>query len=525
MDIFEVLYNNSKKASILCNIAGEDCILNLQAKNLFSIKKLESIYDLFKDISLTENPPHFSSIDKDGNIHNIRCHFIEEMNYWLINIDEHNLSDWEEFVEYQKILHEVYLDLYQCKDEKEIYKRVVEDGINKLGIDRIGILLFSIEENIMLGSWGTDENGVIVDQSDFSSNLDNEKWCLEALNRRNYVVVHYDIPLLNRNIQIGVGWNAVAAFYDGDKPIGWIACDNYLTKRPLPPWKKEVIGELGRITGRLVSRIREEARLQEMVDERTKSLKESMNKLIEAEKMASLGALVAGVSHELNTPVGIALTAASHITESTSGLKSKFESTGIRKQDLIKFLNDSLQSGEITVSSLKRAADLVNSFKKLAVDRSQEVKVDINLYDLLETIIMSLKFSQSNEDIVINNFVDNKINLFSYAADFVQIFTNLIQNSFTHGFQDKRCGAITITSKIEGANLKVTYCDNGTGFKNVDLSKVFEPFYTSSRSSGGAGLGLSIIYNLVHKLGGEISIVNVKKGLCFRMIFPLGCIT
>lgn len=444
---------------------------------------------------------------------------------WQIDIDREGASDWEEFVEYQKILHDIYLDLYPYKDEKQIYKRIVEDGIQKLKLDRIGILLFSIEDNLMLGSWGTDENGIIVDQSDYKSNLDNEKWCLEALKRRNYVAVHYDYPLRNMGEDIGLGWNAVAAFYDGDKPIGWIACDNYFTKTPLPPWKKEIIGELGRITGRLVSRIRQEGRLQGMVDEKTRSLQESQKQLIEAEKMASLGALVAGVSHELNTPVGIALTAASHITDSTNGIKSRIENNELRKKELIDFLNSNLQSGNLTVSSLKRASDLVNSFKKLAIDRTSEVKMDINLYDLIETIAISLKYTQPNVNIAFNNFIDKNLHLYSYTGDFVQIFTNLIQNSITHGFEGESGGTVTILTKVKKDLLYITYCDDGKGLQGVDLKKIYEPFYTTKRHKGGTGLGLSIIYNLVLKLNGKIKIMDGSKGLCFEMEFNLKNLT
>lgn len=373
----------------------------------------------------------------------------------------------------------------------------------------------------MLGSWGTDDNGNIVDQSDYSSTLEGETWCLDALKRRNYVVVRYDAPLSNMGKDIGYGWNAVAAFYDGDKPIGWIACDNYFKKDPLPPWKKEIIGELGRITGRLIGRIRQENRLQTMVDERTRSLKESQEQLIEAEKMASLGAIVAGVSHELNTPVGIALTAASHIAERTNDIKDRFDNNELRKKELIEFLNSNLQSGNLTVSSLKRASDLVNSFKKLAVDRSAEVKTDINLYDLIKTISISLKYTQPNVGVSFNNFVKKDLHIFSYTSDFVQIFSNLIQNSIIHGFHGESGGSITIISKVKKNILYVTYCDDGQGLKDVDLDRIFEPFYTTRRNKGGTGLGLSIIYNLVIKLGGKIRIMEGSKGLCFEMEFDL----
>lgn len=439
----------------------------------------------------------------------------------MISIDRKNSTDWELFVEDQKILHEIFLDLYKCRTEKEIYKKVVEGGLNRLNIDRIGILLFSIEDNLMLGSWGTDDHGHIVDQSDFRSNLDQEEWALEALRRKNYIAVNYDFELRDRGRIIGVGWNAVSAFYDDDKPIGWIACDNYFTHSPLPPWKKEIIGELGRITGQLVSRIRQENRLQEMVEERTRELKESQKSLIEAEKLASLGALVAGVSHELNTPVGVALTAASYITDSTKSIKTKVEHNQVKKKELIEFINNSLQSGEITVSSLKKAAELVASFKQLAVDQTIEKKRDINLYELINTIGVSLKHSRKNLELKIENNIDKELHLFSTAGDFIQIFTNLIQNSIVHGFSNRERGLICIESHIKGNKLRIDFKDDGKGISEGDLARVFEPFYTTSRNNGGTGLGLSIIYNMVQKLGGTIEAFHGDPGLDIEIVFDM----
>lgn len=492
---------------------------------MFAIKSLKSIYDIFPEIILTENPPHFKAVDTNGNEHLVRCSYLESLKRWKVDIDRVGASDWEEFVECQKILHDIYLELCNEKDEKEIFRKIVEEGILKLNIDRIGIVLFSIEDNLMVGSWGTDDNGNIVDQSDFKSNLDNEKWCLDALKRRNYVAVNYDDPLRNMGKDIGYGWNAVAAFYDGDKPIGWVACDNYFSKAPLLPWKKEIIGELGRITGRLISRTRQETRLQTMVDERTKSLEERQEQLIEAEKLASLGALVAGVSHELNTPVGIALTAASHIEESTTHIKEKFEHNELRKKELIDFFNVNIRSGKITVSALKKASDLVNSFKRLAVDRSAEVKADINLYDLIETIAISLRYNQPNISVTFNNNVDRELHIFSYTSDFIQIFSNLIQNSIMHGFKGESGGTVTIASKVKKHTLKIKYSDDGTGLINVDKNRIFEPFYSTRRNKGGVGLGLSIVYNLVTKLDGTIKVSNGHKGLSFELNFDLNKLT
>lgn len=491
------------------------------AKSVLSIESVDNVSEIFPKLKLSENPPHFNCADKWGKEHELRCNYFKETKHWLISIGRKNYTDWELFVEDQKILHEIFLDLYKCKTEKQIYKRVVEDGLGRLNFDRIGVLLFSIEDNIMLGSWGTDDHGKIIDQSDFRSDLENEEWALEALHRKNYVAVNYECELRDRGREIGVGWNAVSAFFDNDKPIGWIACDNYFSHTSLPPWKKEIIGELGRITGQLVSRIRQKNRLQELVADRTKELKESQKNLIEAEKIASLGALVAGVSHELNTPVGVALTAASFITESSERIKSRIKEDLVKKDELVNFIEDNLESGNITVSSLKKAVELVNSFKQLAVDQTSEVKRDINLYDLINRIYASVKYSRKDLELNLVNNIDKEIHLFSTVGDFVQIFTNLMQNSIVHGFNNRKKGSIYLSSVIKDNNLVIDFKDNGVGIPENQLSRIFEPFYTTDRSKGGTGLGLSIIYNMVRKLGGTIEAIHGDPGLHIKMIFDI----
>jgi len=518
-DIFEEIFNNDNCPEIICNNDGSLCWLNLQAKNLFNLETVSNIKDIFPELELKNDSSQFTVKDKRARTHSINCIHLYENNKCLLRVDVDDLSDWKQFVEDQKILHHMYLDLCLCESEEDIYKKVVEDGLKKLKLDRIGVLLISIKENLMLGSWGTDEMGNVVDQSNFRSSFEHDEWVLDSLKRRDFVAVNYSVNLRNENDVIGQGWNTISAFFDNDEPIGWIACDNFFTHKPLAPWKKEIIGELGRIVGQLVSRFRQESRLQELVKERTKELRLSQKSLIETEKMASLGALVAGVSHEINTPLGIALTAASFFTDRTEQIKEKVNNNELKKNELLDYLSDIFHSGNMTLESLNRASNLVGNFKKLAVDQSIEKKQDFFLYDLIKTISNTSKQEFKDKEFQLINNIDKKLSLFSFLGDFIQIFSNLIKNSIIHGFEDTENGQIEISSDFEGKSFNLTYSDNGIGIIEKDLKHAFEPFFTTKRHTGVSGLGLSLVYNLVLKLGGTIEITNKNPGLLILMKF------
>ncbi len=267
-----------------------------------------------------------------------------------------------------------------------------------------------------------------------------------------------------------------------------------------------------------------EERLQDLVDERTRELRESQKSLVESEKMVSIGALVAGVSHELNTPIGVALTASSYIVDNTHQITDIISQEKVKKAELIRYLNQNLQSGEIAVSSLKRAAELVQNFKQLAVDQKSEEKRDLNLHELLDTIAKSLRNSKKDLNLEIINKIDRELFLFSYAGDFIMIFTNLIQNSIYHGFEGCKDGIIEVISVIKGEELIINFKDNGIGIPKKDLGRVFEPFFTTKRHKGGTGLGLSIIYNMVTKLGGSISVNSQETGLEIKIAFNINAL-
>lgn len=435
-------------------------------------------------------------------------------------MDAHT-SDWQEFTRCQKILHDAYLRLCKCKKENEIYKGIVETGKYKLDIDRIGVLLFDIKKNVMLGNWGTDEEGNIIDQSDYVGTLEHDKWAVESLKHRDYVYVNYDFELRNRGQIIGKGWNALASFYDGDEPIGWVACDNYLKHKPLPDWKREIIGELGRITGQLVNRFRQENRLQVLLEKRSLELAARQKQLIEAEKLASLGGLVAGVAHELNTPLGVALTAVSFISDQDKSILEDYNSGNLRKNNLVSSLEANIKSADLAIKSLDRVNMLLRNFKQLSFQENQGAGEHTNLHDLVETIFKGIKTDYPGISIELKNNIPAEFIVYSENALFLQVFNHLIRNSFIHGFHSKTNGCICVSIKEKDDVFRIEYKDDGHGISENDIIHIFDPFFTTRRFDNNIGLGLSIIYNLIAKADGAIcASPGDNQGLAFIIDLP-----
>jgi signal transduction histidine kinase len=252
-------------------------------------------------------------------------------------------------------------------------------------------------------------------------------------------------------------------------------------------------------------------------------LKRTQEQLVEAEKMASLGGLVAGVSHEINTPLGISVTAVSSIQEHTEKIKELHESGDLKKSDFTDYLNLVDDAGRMLESNMQRAAELIRSFKQVAVDQSAEAKRAFYLCSYIDDILLSLhpELKKLPHKVEIQCSLKQKI--VSFPGAIFQIFTNLIMNSIHHAFADSQQGTISILVEQQGNNIVIHYQDNGCGIPGENLSRIFEPFFTTARNKGGSGLGLSIVYNLtVNVLKGSISALDTQQhGAHFLIEFPV----
>lgn len=255
--------------------------------------------------------------------------------------------------------------------------------------------------------------------------------------------------------------------------------------------------------------------LEAMVAERTQQL-------VNSEKMAALGELLAGISHEVNTPVGTALTAASYLDHKTREITVQVSSGKLTASDFSEYLSTSKEALSLTISNLQRAAELVQSFKKIASDRSSAERRKFNLKEYIGDVVNSLRprLKRTSHKLIVECPADLDVD--SYPGEISQIISNFILNSLAHAFTTDSGGVMSINVRKEGNLIVLVYSDNGAGIPEENLSKIFNPFFTTKRGSGGSGLGLNIVYNIVTQtLGGSIECGSEKgKGTTFTIIFP-----
>jgi len=269
--------------------------------------------------------------------------------------------------------------------------------------------------------------------------------------------------------------------------------------------------------------------LEIRVLKRTEELQESLNnltntqdQLIEAEKMASLGRLVAGVAHEINTPLGIAITASSHLDTATDNFSQEFDKENISKKNVHRYIETSQKSTELVLSNLKRAADLIQNFKEVAIDQSENSNRKFNVKSYLNEILSSLMPKLKETKHKVELFCDAELEVYTNAGAIAQVITNLFVNSLQHGFEEVNQGLISIIVNQHGENTSLIFLDNGCGMSTDNVAKVFEPFFTTKRGSGGSGLGMHVTYNLMtQSLKGSISCSStMNKGTQFELLFP-----
>jgi signal transduction histidine kinase len=269
--------------------------------------------------------------------------------------------------------------------------------------------------------------------------------------------------------------------------------------------------------------------LEKLVYERTQelrvvieSLHEAQEKLIESAKMASLGRLVAGVSHELNTPLGICLTFITSLEEKVARFEKDYFDAKINKDKFESFLASTRESSGIVLNYLNQACELVRNFKLISVDVSNDMKREFDLADYYNSVVRSLSAEIHNHQVEITCQNNSAIIINSYPGIFSQILTNLILNSLTHAFCKTVIGKIIITLDVEDTHLIIKYMDNGTGMSEDTKQQMFEPFFTTARSTGGSGLGMNIIYSLVvGNLSGSIACEStLNKGTLFTIKLP-----
>ena len=252
------------------------------------------------------------------------------------------------------------------------------------------------------------------------------------------------------------------------------------------------------------------------------ALQEAQSELVRQEKLASLGRLVAGVAHEINTPLGICVTATSHLVQELKLTREELAAGEMTAESLESFFDIVDQSLRIMTTNTQRAANLVRSFKQVAVDQSSDNVRSFNLRKYLDEVLLSLQPKLKGKPIEVEVDCPPDIDMESVPGAVSQIVTNMVVNSLVHGFGEGQSGSIKIKGRVEGDHVQFDYSDDGIGMDPGTLSQLFDPFFTTKRGSGGSGLGAHILYNLVTgPLGGTVKVVSAPNmGLHYNLRFP-----
>ncbi len=268
--------------------------------------------------------------------------------------------------------------------------------------------------------------------------------------------------------------------------------------------------------------LRQNREYQQSLEESLDKLHRTQKEMIHSAKMAALGDLVAGVAHEVNTPIGVCVTASSFLAERTRQLRDLYEKGEMKRSDLEKYLTLAEESSASVLTNLERAAELVQSFKKVAADQSSEEKRSFELKSYLEQILVSLRPQFKRTPHTVHMDCPEGLTLDSYPGAIMQIVTNLIMNSLIHGFADGLPGEIFIKVEPVGDAVALSYRDTGVGMDKEQRDRIYDPFYTTKRGSGGTGLGMNIVYNLVTQtLKGTILLeTSPGQGAIFLLTLP-----
>jgi len=300
----------------------------------------------------------------------------------------------------------------------------------------------------------------------------------------------------------------------------------------------QLVGSFNHMLGQIAQRERDiaEARdqLQVQVQEKSRAndelqqalerLRQAQAQLVQSEKLASLGGLVAGVAHEINTPVGVGVTAASTLQAKAAQLQALYAAGTMSRSHLDRFISVAGEATRIILTNLSRAADLINSFKQVAVDQSSGERRRFELKGYLEEVLLSLGPQLRKSGHSVSTDCPEDLIVDSYPGALAQIVTNLFSNSMMHAYAPGQRGQISVQVREAGGRIELSYRDDGRGISPEHLPRVFDPFFTTRRGSGGSGLGMHIVYNLVTQmLGGTIELDSAPgRGVVVMVRFPAG---
>lgn len=259
------------------------------------------------------------------------------------------------------------------------------------------------------------------------------------------------------------------------------------------------------------------------LDSKNKELEQAISQLATAEKLSSLGSLVAGIAHELNTPIGVALTGSSCLSDRSDEIQKAMEKGTITKPQLELYLDEVRIGSNLIIDNIQVASELIQNFKQVAVDQSSERQREFNLRVTIEEVLSTLSPTLKKTNHIINLDIPNVIMMNSFPGPLGQVITNLINNSLIHGFEGISEGRININAVKHENSIELCYKDNGKGMTEEIQKRIFEPFFTTRLGQGGSGLGMHIVHNIVTgMLKGRLELTSeINSGVEIRMHLPL----
>ena len=365
--------------------------------------------------------------------------------------------------------------------------------------------LFCRERSVMLGTSG-ENNGMW-------KNLDDRRDALASLAKNGAIA--RQVTWMSRgngqsDILCEVSGKVIAR---GDEPLLILTYEDITAKHQ---YEANILALNASLEQRVALRTQE-------LSSALERLTAAQTELVRTEKMAALGSLVAGIAHELNTPIGNSLTVASTLQDQSKAFLTDMV-RGLTRSRLDEYVATIQEGAGILMRGLRHAADLVSSFKQVAVDQTSVNRRKFDLRETVQEILLTMGPAIRKTNHTIECTIEKGMVLESYPGPFGQVLTNLVNNALLHAFDGATQGKITIAAAQRSADrVEITVQDNGSGIPAGNLSRVFDPFFTTRLGKGGSGLGLNIVYNLVHEaLGGTISVTSTAgSGACFILLIPL----
>ena len=413
---------------------------------------------------------------------------------------------------HEKTIGELHVIWNECQKSIDIIIETMENH-QKTSTQYFNAVKVIIEKNEMF-LWKTDEIVTLLQ-------VDAEEHIMKVKQQLLLIVLLEIVILLvfMRSIDIGI-LNPFKRLFSALESVG--RGENYV------PSQKEIYSEwiqteehICEMSKKLIGAREALSQLNHDLEEKVKlrtadlkatieKLESTYKKLLESEKQASLGALVAGVAHEINTPLGVCLTGSTQLKVESEQLIHKIKNNQMTKEDLKEYLKISHELIYILEFNINRAADIIKSFKKIAIHQSTEIIETFYLDEYINDLWVSLSHVTKKYEVSFENELSHE-RIFGDPGDYSQIFTNLFMNTFTHGYHPGDQVRIIVTSFSSGMGLIIKYKDYGKGISPSSITKIFDPFYTTNRAGGGSGLGLNVIYQIiVNKLGGEITCDSEK---------------